>query len=69
MKIINKSGNKECSSEDSFYVLLSPEVGDFWIGDDFRCNTAEKYGTEEEAIEAADSDMVIAKVTLVAKIV
>lgn len=69
MKIINKSGNEECSSEDSFYVLLSPECGDFWIGDDFNCTVAEKYFTEEGAIENAEPDMVIAKVTLVAKIV
>ena len=69
MKIINKSGNEECGSEDSFYVLLSPELDDLWIGDDFRCETAEKYATEEGAIRAASPDMVIAKVTLVAKIV
>jgi len=69
MKIINKSGNEKCSSEDSFYVLLSPEANDFWIGDDFRCDTAVKYYTEEGAIEDAEPDMVVAKVTLVAKIV
>ena len=69
MKIINKSVNEECISEETFYVLLSPEIGDIWIGEDFKCFTSEKYWTEDEAVEAADLDMVVAKVTLVAKIV
>ncbi len=70
MKIINKSGkNDRPDPENDFYILLSLELGDEWKGDDFECTPAEKYSTEEAAIEHASTDQVIAKVTLVAKIV
>lgn len=67
MKIINKSGNEECSSEDSFYLILSPEQ-DSWEKS-FSFEKGYKYNTETEAIEGSSPGCVIAKVTLVAKIV
>lgn len=67
MKTINKSGSD--SSDDTFYVLLYEVDGDYWEGGSFCCNDALKYATEEVAISHANPDMVVAKVTLVAKIV
>ena len=68
MKIINKSGNEECSSEDSFYLILDPE-NDSWEGGSFSFARGGKYDTEAEAIEDSSPGCVVAKVTLVAKIV
>jgi hypothetical protein len=68
MKIINKSGNEECRSEDSFYVLLVKDT-DYWEGPDFHFEDGGKYDTEEAAIRDADPGDAVAKVTLVAKIV
>ena len=70
MKIINKSGNTDTPDpENDFYVLLSDVLGDKWTGDDFYCTRSEKYSTEEAAINAASIGLIVAKVTLVAKIV
>jgi hypothetical protein len=69
MKIINKGVNGGCSSEDTFYVVLYKEYDDYWEGATFRCFTDMKYATEEVAISYADPGGVVAKVTLVAKIV
>ena len=70
MKIINKSGKNDIPDpEGDFYVLLSEASGDIWEGDSFYCTEAVKYSTEENAIEHASIGQVVAKVTLVAKIV
>jgi hypothetical protein len=69
MKIINKSGNECCDSEDTFYVVLYKQYDDYWEGGSFRCSADMKYATEEVAISYADPGGVVAKVTLVAKIV
>lgn len=69
MKIINKSGNEECSSEKSFYVVLSADAGDRWEEDYFECTEADKYSTEELAVAETLPGMSVAKVTIVAKII
>ena len=69
MDIINKSGNGECSNRETFYVILEPSVGDIWMGGEFHCNHAPQYFSEDDAIEGAAVGTVVAKITLVAKIV
>ena len=68
MKIINKSGKEECSSEESFYIILVDGC-DEWEDDVFYFEHSDTFTSEAAAIESASPGDAIAKVTLVAKIV
>ena len=69
MKIINKSGrDTNPDTVEEFYILLDKAM-DKWEGGWFVCAEVEKLRTEDEAVAAATEGQVIAKVTLVAKIV
>jgi hypothetical protein len=64
MKIINKSTDV---TED-FYIILEHST-DLWENSRFFCDEGKKFYTQEDAEMAAVVGEVVAKVTLVAKIV
>jgi hypothetical protein len=69
MKIINKSGRDiNPDTVEEFYILLDKAM-DKWEGGWFACEEGRKWRTEDEAASTATEGQVIAKVTLVAKIV